>query len=360
VCQFLFCFGTYDHVYLLRLSPEAHTHHLTLRVASLLFCRFKFPIELVGFKANIEHPEDGSRPYLLRPDRIPEEAPEGAKCNEDNKLKPLRNHLTAVHHIPELLTIWGGNIEGSVVESYPQVIRYLLKYMMKDEPNSKPFNAICKAVVENAEEEAPLRKAFQQILMKTVGQHDFSKQECAHILNDIDFVEISRQCIKVNVIGTRRLRAPESNDTDDTNLAADNVATIYWNREKDDAFKSAVDLYHRHPNVVRDPAKESLYTFSRMYTSKWNLRQKLEKMIPHITPSFKKIPNHSDQKKDRYTMFLRSTLLVHKPGTTFNEISALGLSQLEAEVSQFTMTDECPKLVAEEFEESQTAEKDEE
>jgi hypothetical protein len=61
-----------------------------------------------------------------------------------------------VHHIAELLTIWGANIEGRPVESYEQVIRYLLKYMMKDEPNSQPFSAIYKAVVESAEDDEPV------------------------------------------------------------------------------------------------------------------------------------------------------------------------------------------------------------
>jgi hypothetical protein len=58
-----------------------------------------------------------------------------------------------VHHIAQLLTIWGANIEGRPVGSYEQVIRYLLKYMMKDEPNSQPFSASCKAVVESAEDD---------------------------------------------------------------------------------------------------------------------------------------------------------------------------------------------------------------
>jgi hypothetical protein len=69
-----------------------------------------------------------------------------------------------------LLTIWSANIEGRPVESYQQVVRYLLKYMMKNEPNSQPFESICKAAIDNAAENGTVRKSFQQILMKTVGQ----------------------------------------------------------------------------------------------------------------------------------------------------------------------------------------------
>jgi hypothetical protein len=56
-------------------------------------------------------------------------------------------------------------------------------------------------------------------------------------------------------------------------------------------------------------------------------------------------------------MFLRALLLVHKPGTTFEEISVLNEAQLETEASDFTMSTECPNVIAEEFEQSQ---KDEE
>ena len=75
-----------------------------------------------------------------------------------------------VHHVLELLLIWGANIEGRPVQSYKQVLRYLLKYMFKDEPNSSPFQATAKAVIEASVEEEPVRRSFQKILMKTVGE----------------------------------------------------------------------------------------------------------------------------------------------------------------------------------------------
>jgi hypothetical protein len=67
--------------------------------------------------------------------------------------------------------------------------------------------------------------------MKTVGQHDFSKQEYFHVLNGFEFVEMSKTIVKVNVMGTRRLRAPSATDTDATYLTEKNKAGYYWNRE---------------------------------------------------------------------------------------------------------------------------------
>jgi hypothetical protein len=133
-------------------------------------CRFYFPKDLLGFVPKYEDDMDGRGPCLVRPTTLLASAIEGAEYTDDNKITFLRNHPNLVHHNPELLTIWSANIEGRPVESYQQVVRYLLKYMMKNEPNSQPFESICKAAIDNAAENGTVRKSFQQILMKTVGQ----------------------------------------------------------------------------------------------------------------------------------------------------------------------------------------------
>jgi hypothetical protein len=219
-----------------------------------LVCHFDFPKALVGFKEIYEVPMDGARPYLIRPGRVAGSVTLGAEYKEAEKLIFQRNHPTLVHHIAELLTIWAANIEGRPVESFEQVIRYLLKYMMKDEPNSQSFSTICKAVVESAEDDEPVRKTFQKILMMTVGQHNFSKQECFHTVNGLDFVKMKRKIV------------PTATDTDKTDLTESSIATVYWKREVDDGYKAALDLHRRHPNVARDTARESLYNFARLYT----------------------------------------------------------------------------------------------
>jgi hypothetical protein len=196
-----------------------------------LHCRFYFSTDLLGFVPKYEDDMDGRGPYLVRPNRLIASAIEGTEYTDDDKITFLRNHPTLVDHNPELLTIWGANIEGRPVESYQQVVRYLLKYMLKNKPNSQLFESIGKAVVENAAEDGTVRKTFQQILMKTVGQHDFSKQECFHVLNGFEFVEMSKTIVKVNVMGTWRLRAPAATDTDATDLTEKNKASYYWNRE---------------------------------------------------------------------------------------------------------------------------------
>jgi hypothetical protein len=161
--------------------------------------------------------------------------------------------------------------------------------------------------------------------------------------------------VKVNVMGTRRLRAPTATFTDETDLTESSIATVYWKREVDDGYKAALDVYRRHPNVARDPARESLYNFAGLYTLGWKFHG--EDHVPHVIPVFKSIPKQDGQNKERYQMFLRALLLVHKPETTFEDISVLNEAQLKTEASDFTMSTECPNVIEEEFEQSQ---KDEE
>ncbi|KAL8596788.1 hypothetical protein ACOMHN_053884 [Nucella lapillus] len=309
-------------------------------------CRFKFPMKLIGFEAVVS---DDSK-TLLRPRRLPDVAADGA-IYVDGKLCYLRNHPTIVHHILELLTIWGANIEGRTIETYDQVLQYLLKYMYKAEPDSQTFQAISKAVVSNAGDDMPVRKVFHQILMKTLKQHDLSKQECARILNGRPFVQSSKEYVNVNVMGTRKVTIPTGTEAVDANMLQDNVASVYWNRDTDSNYQVAVESF-REGQASEDPATMSLFKFASKYTTRWKLRG--EERVPHVTPNFRQIPNkHVSKMHDRYVLYLKTLLLVYKSGTKLSDYTKLGKDDLELEVKAFVQTSECPRLILEEFQESQ-------
>jgi hypothetical protein len=118
--------------------------------------------------------------------------------------------------------------------------------------------------------------------MKTVGQHDFSKQECFHVLNGFEFVAVSKTIVKVNVMGTRRLRALTATDTDATDLTEKNKAGYYWNCA---GYKVAMDIHRNNPDIAGDPSKQSLYEFVRRYSNNWKLHR--EDKVPHVIPSFR-------------------------------------------------------------------------
>ena len=311
-------------------------------------CRFGFEADYLGFDPVYE--DEGKS---LKSFKRNKQCPEGAEIR-DGDLFLLRNHKRMVAHIPELLCIWQANIEGRPVRSYRQVQRYLLKYMMKNEPNSAPFNAIMRATVEDANQEDPVRKIFQRILMKTIGTHDLSKQQCMHILNGLPFVSFPRKIVYVNVMGTRRVQEnllEKDGDARRQIKVAKNIADQYWGRDSDPRYLEACRKWEegrlqleQHPNQV------SLYEFASYFRLDWKKSKDLK--IPHITPNFNKIPKRLG-KQERYQMFLTSLLLVHMPGAKLIDVESLCIAELEGECRRFCYSPKCPKLVREEFEESQ-------
>ena len=55
--------------------------------------------------------------------------------------------------------------------------------MMKPEQGSLPFNEIIKTLIQNADDSSEPRKIYQKILLKTVGEHDISKNEAWRIVS---------------------------------------------------------------------------------------------------------------------------------------------------------------------------------
>ena len=122
-----------------------------------LSCRFKFPMNPQGF--DVIYDESGSKISSVKRN---DESSSGADVL-DGDLVFISNHPTVVHHIPELLTVWCANVETRPVKSFDQVIRYILKYLVKPEPNSPPFDSIIKSVVDVANEDEPVRKVMQRV-----------------------------------------------------------------------------------------------------------------------------------------------------------------------------------------------------
>ena len=309
-------------------------------------CRFNFPMNTFGF--DLMYDESGSK--ILSADRNGD-LPNGADVI-DEELLFIRNHPTLVHHIPEFLAVWGANVETRPVKSLKQVMRYLLKYLVKPEPNSPPFESLLKSVVEEANEDEEVRKVLQKILMKTVGEHDLCIQECLHIINGFPVVEFSRKFVPVNVGNTRKVRKTGNCNESAT---ATNLADIYWEKNKNKHYIQLQNDYVSGKSIV-DPGKISLYEFVSNYTKNWKYHG--DGNVPHITPNFNKTPLKSQEISDRYVMFLKTILLVHKAGSSYDEVDNLNIEQLEISVKNFVFSDDCPAFILEEYKESQTSEED--
>lgn len=144
-----------------------------------------------------------------------------------NELKILRNHPRIVQHIPEILSIWRGNVDQKLIESLQHLLRYLLKYVLKPEQGSQTFTNILKSLTEDAADDCQVRKVFQKIIMRTTSEHDVSRPECFKLFSDQKFVKFSRPFRCVNILDTRRVNT----ESEDNIIATkENRADIYWKR----------------------------------------------------------------------------------------------------------------------------------
>ena len=140
-------------------------------------------------------------------------------------------------------------------------------------------------MIDKASDDDPVRKVFQQMLMKWIGEHDLSTQECFHILNGNDVVQFTMTIVSVNIMGTRRVQATESG-----NSICDNVASIYWPRETDENFQELCNKFS-DGILSHNPREVTLLTFASLYSKKWKLTG--VKKVPHFIPSLTNIPKRS-------------------------------------------------------------------
>ena len=78
---------------------------------------------------------------------------------------------------------WRANVDMQVIVSPYAVGKYIAKYATKGEPQSATLKETFKMITETVSTGDPARKAVSKLLMKTVGECDYSAQETCHIYN---------------------------------------------------------------------------------------------------------------------------------------------------------------------------------
>ena len=305
-------------------------------------CRFGYPLTLNGFIAKLME-SDGHPIWNEMVRTIGFE--EGAEFLYGT-LEILRNHPRMVSHIPELLPIWRGNIDQKLINSPETLLKYILKYMMKPEEGSLPFNSIIKTMTENADETTETRKIYQKILLKSVAEHDISKNEAWRISSGKPFVQYSRKFRNLNLTGSRRVILEMSDDHPERQVLSQNFCDVYWAKESDENYLRFSQDYEEGREQFRIPPSDiSLYQFTESFTMKWKQSSKL--YVPKPTPIFHYVPLPSNEEYRK--AYCETTLLLHKPGTTPETLNG---EHPDAEAALFDFVnndDRCPKIVREEY-----------
>ena len=324
---------------------ELHTCRLLYCLKKFLEsqrCRFGYPLTLVGFIERILDGEGGRKIWeeVVRSDDFPL----GAGF-EYGKLRIVRNHPRIVMHVPELLVLWRGNVDQKLIDNPKQFLKYALKYLLKPEVGSLAFSDIIKTLTKNADENAPVRKVFQKILLKLVGEHDMSKNEAWRIVSGGSYVTHSRPYRYLNLTGSRRVNI-EANENADQPAVVQNFCDIYWAKESDENYKNFVDKFESgQTSYMLHPKDVSLYNFAGCFTNKWYPSYKL--YVPKPTPCFTyvPIPDNVEYRK----AYCETTLLLHKPGATPSNLLD-NHEDVEEAMFDFASYDElCPVVIKEEY-----------
>ena len=335
-------------------------------------CRFRYPQDYLGFEPRTEaDANNAEREFLVEVKRLITEGLEpqseesvtdinaflGATFTSKGEFKYLRNHPDLVNHIPELLLVWRANIESKVVTSFPQLLKYILKYVLKPEEQSATLASILAKVSDKCDDDAPIKRVFQKLLMTTVSDRDVSRAECFQNIHGEEHVKYSKKFRTASLDGSRALNMEARQDSEPA-TKANNWVEVYAKREQSSEFKALCAAYeggtfkwNRHPSEI------SLHEFMANFSLKWKPLPQPNSFVPVFYPSFTyKVSKGSKN----YESWCRSLLLSEKPGCYTSNVGQ-GFESMHAELEDFVKNSaHCPKFVKKEFEEAQKTTKEEE
>ena len=167
-------------------------------------CRFNYPFETFGCKKEADEDGQLTRIYV----RLDEEGnlEVDGSIHTGDELLLLRNHQDLNNHIPEILVIWNANCDQKTIISYDQVLKYLLKYILKAEKRSDFYTNIRKFISTKIDDDTEMKKTFQRILLRNVGERDMPVNEAMLIAQDQPYVEMSGTPRIVDLRGNRKIK----------------------------------------------------------------------------------------------------------------------------------------------------------
>ena len=315
---------------------------LKIVVATIALCKFHYPKDLKGFEAEMVD-------SLYNTVHNKMEHHPGAEF-ESNELFLARNHPRLVITIQEFLLAWRGNTCTEIIKSIPQLLNYVLKYMLKATTGSKSFENTIKDITNETQDDARAASIFQKVLMRQITEHDMSRTEAFRIALGLPFVFSSRKLKSVNLLGVRMVVIDEDSDTmEGANRRAtkDNKADLYWQRENSGHFKRLVEQYEAGEiNLPWHPSDINLYMYVTHFENNWQPAK--EAYVPHISPQFRYPPDPKNPKLvEMRRDYLRTQLLTFEPGMRPQNLPKP--ENLETAMSDFIHTRHCPKMIRDEY-----------
>ncbi len=204
----------------------------------------------------------------------------------------MRNHPDLNNHIAEILNLLGANVDQKCIVSYEQVVQYLLKYVLKPEKQSNFFISLKTAIAKKTDEETPLSKTAQKVLMSCVDQRDMTTNECFLIAHGLPYVEFNQQPHTVNLKGSFGAKNKVKNEAE--NIVEDsNWQESYWKKEEIEGYKKLCSDYEAGnvpATVLNKHLRDlSLREFLCNFTKKW--KYCTANVFSYFIPTFSYIVN---------------------------------------------------------------------
>ena len=114
-------------------------------------------------------------------------------------------------HQPLQLQGWRANCDIQIVIDYHACLQYLVKYTSKAEKASSVVKNAFTNIITKMNDTTDTPSALKQILLKTVGQRDYSIQEVMYHLLSIKFVSATHEVITASLDGLKRVHLKANN-----------------------------------------------------------------------------------------------------------------------------------------------------
>lgn len=269
-----------DYIHLLN-SVERHTtcstkYCLRQNDKSELFCRFHYPFDsCTNTRIDFE--------------------PINTKTGETKYKATIvtkRNDSRLNRHQPLQLQGWRANCDIQIILDYHACLEYLVKYTSKAEKMSSVVKSAFTNVVNKMTDTSDVDSTIKQLMLKTVGQRDYSIQEVMHHLLSLKFVSATQEVVTASLDGSRRITIQNKHQS----CTSPSMLDIYAERGK---------YIHLDPQLLQ-------YNFTKFVSSFSFKMSKLQRRKKEVV--VKTYPNYSSNpENEHYGLFCKYQLLKYKP-----------------------------------------------
>ena len=231
------------------------------------------------------------KPLRLHPGFVEDEKRKGEYIYAPERNDPLLNQYPK----RGWLQVWRANMDLKPVLSLYALIRYLSKYLTKDEPPSGTMLSIVERLlqlVEDGSEPMSADKVYSKFLMEFVGNRDITAQEVAHHLRQEPGYETSESCVVISL-----------NEVEVTSDANQPIKKSNWQKYLE----------------RRDNLDQCMYEYVQWHTldEKKNKTRK-KSCIPRFYPRYDEVTGPDDR---RYEEYCHVKLMMYRPSHITNPLN---------------------------------------